>query len=384
MSSKDITLSSGVRQNLLSLQTIATLTATTQNRLASGKKVNTALDNAVNYFTSAGLQSRATDLGALLDAMSSAIQTVVAANNGIEAITTTIQSMQATLMQARQDASWQSTSYAYSITATAGAALTFVNGSVGTTAITVSLDTGASLPMTVDQAVQAINGTGALVGHVKAWNDAGQLRIQNISTAVLDITGANAGSISDANAALTDSIAANTVRLNLVTQYNLLRDQLDKFAADASFNGVNLLQGDVLKVVFNEMSTSTLDIQALDVNGNPFVVNSANLGINSLVNANLDSNTNIDTMLNGLRTSLLNARSLASNFGSNLSVVQNRQDFTKNMITTLKTGADNLVIADTNEEGANMLALQTRQQLSITALSLANQSNQSVLRLFGG
>jgi len=389
MSSKDITLSSGVRQNLLSLQTIATLTATTQNRLASGKKVNTALDNAVNYFTSAGLQSRANDLGALLDAMSSAIQTVVAANNGIEAITTTIQSMQATLMQARQDASWQSTSYTYSIAATNTGTLaniTFVGGSVGTTAVTVNLDNSTvvttGVPDTVDEAVAAINGTAALQGHVKAWNDAGQLRIQNISTAALTVTGASAGAI-DASTN-TDSIGGNTVRLNLVTQYNLLRDQLDKFAADASFNGVNLLQGDVLKVVFNEMSTSTLDIQAVDVNGNPFVVNSINLGISSLVNSNLDSNSNIDTMLNGLRTSLLNARSLASNFGSNLSVVQNRQEFTKNMITTLKTGADNLVIADTNEEGANMLALQTRQQLSITALSLANQSNQSVLRLFGG
>ena len=387
MSSRDITLSSGVRQNLLSLQTIATLTATTQNRLASGKKINSALDNAVNYFTSAGLNSRATDLGALLDAMSSAIQTVVAANNGIEAITTTIQSMQATLMQARADASWQSTSYTYAVTATGTLAnMTFVGGSVGTTAITVSLDTPTGstngVPDTVDQAVVAINNTVALQGHVKAWNDAGQLRIQNISTAALTITGASAAGAT--GLATTDSIGGNTVRLNLVTQYNLLRDQLDKLAADSSFNGVNLLQGDVLKVVFNEMSTSTLDIQALDVNGNPFTVNSANLGINSLVNANLDSNTNIDLMLNGLRTSLLNARSLASNFGSNLSVVQNRQDFTKNMITTLKTGADNLVIADTNEEGANMLALQTRQQLSITALSLANQSNQSVLRLFGG
>ena len=116
----------------------------------------------------------------------------------------------------------------------------------------------------------------------------------------------------------------------------------------------------------------------------PFIVNSINLGISSLQNSNLDSNTNIDALLTNLTLSLQKSRSLASNFGSSLSVVQNRQDFTKQMITTLKTGADNLVIADTNEEGANMLALQTRQQLSITALSLANQSNQSVLRLFGG
>jgi flagellin-like hook-associated protein FlgL len=84
-----------------------------------------------------------------------------------------------------------------------------------------------------------------------------------------------------------------------------------------------------------------------------------------------------------LTQSLQLARSTASGFGSSLSIVQNRQNFTTQMISTLKIGADNLVLADPNEEGANMLALQTRQQLSIAALSLANQANQSVLRLFG-
>lgn len=378
--SKDITLSAGVRQNLLSLQDIASLTSITQNRLASGKRVNNALDNAVNFFTSSGLQSRATDLGALLDAMSSAIQTVQQASNGMSAITTTIQSMQATLMQARQDASWQSTSYTFGVTAT-GQVLSFTGGAIGTSTITVSLDTAGAID-TLDEAVNAINNTPGLVGKVKASNDAGHLRIQNISTTALSIVGQSGGTIDGSTS--TDSVNGNTVRLNLITQFNLLRDQLDKFAADSSFNGVNLLQGDVLKVVFNELSTSTLDIKAVDVNGNPMTVNSTNLGINALSNSSLDSNTNIDALLSGLTVSLQNTRSLASNFGSNLSVVQNRQDFTNKMITTLKTGADNLVIADTNEEGANMLALQTRQQLSITALSLANQSNQSVLRLFGG
>ena len=378
--SKDITLSAGVRQNLLSLQDIASLTSTTQNRLASGKRVNNALDNAVNFFTSSGLQSRATDLSALLDAMSSAIQTVQQASNGMGAITTTIQSMQATLMQARQDASWQSTSYTFGVTAT-GKTLSFTGGSIGTTTITVSMDTSGAVD-TIDQAVNAINNTAGLIGKVKASNDAGHLRIQNISTSALTLTGEAGGTLDGSTT--TDSVNGNTVRLNLITQFNLLRDQLDKFAADSSFNGVNLLQGDVLKVVFNELSTSTLDIKAVDVNGNPMTVNSTNLGINALQSSSLDSNTNIDNLLSGLTVSLQNTRSLASNFGSNLSVVQNRQDFTNKMITTLKTGADNLVIADTNEEGANMLALQTRQQLSITALSLANQSNQSVLRLFGG
>ncbi len=83
-----------------------------------------------------------------------------------------------------------------------------------------------------------------------------------------------------------------------------------------------------------------------------------------------------------LSNALTSLKSLSSTFGSNLSVVQARQDFTRDLATTLKTGADNLVLADTNEEGANLLALQTRSQLSQTALSLASQADQAVLRLF--
>jgi len=80
---------------------------------------------------------------------------------------------------------------------------------------------------------------------------------------------------------------------------------------------------------------------------------------------------------------LTTLRSQAQTFGSQLSTVQIRQDFTKAMINTLQTGADGLVLADTNQEGANLLALQTRQSLSTTALSLSAQADQAVLRLFG-
>src|SRR5262249_6801182 len=94
-------------------------------------------------------------------------------------------------------------------------------------------------------------------------------------------------------------------------------------------------------------------------------------------------NASINAVVGSLNNALVTLRTQASKFGSNLSVVQNRQDFTKNMINLLQTGADSLVLADSNEEGANMLALQTRQQLSTTALSLASQADEAVLRLFG-
>ncbi|MGN6490288.1 MAG: flagellin, partial [Devosia sp.] len=178
------------------------------------------------------------------------------------------------------------------------------------------------------------------------------------------------------------SIGGNDVRANLVKQFNELRDQLDKFADDASFNGINLLRGDKLKLTFNETGTSTIEIQAKDKSGSATSIDNTALGIDAVTDSDFDSDAKLDAKLDVLKSSLDTLRSQSSTFGSNLSVVENRQDFTKNMINTLQTGAANLTLADTNEEAANLLALQTRQQLSSTALSMASQADQAVLRLF--
>ena len=129
-------------------------------------------------------------------------------------------------------------------------------------------------------------------------------------------------------------------------------------------------------MVFNETGTSSLTIT-----GTTF--DAAGLGLDAVTGAGFQSDGDIDTVITKLDTALSSLRTQASKFGSNLSTVQTRQDFTKNLVNTLQTGADNLVLADTNEEGANLLALQTRQQLSTTALSLSAQADQAVLRLFG-
>jgi flagellin-like hook-associated protein FlgL len=180
----------------------------------------------------------------------------------------------------------------------------------------------------------------------------------------------------------TSTIGGNDVRKNLAKQFNELRDQLDKLADDASFNGINLLRGDKLKLTFNETGTSTIEIQAKDSDGAATSVNATNLGITTVADSDFDTDTTLDAKLSTLSDALGSLRSQASGFGSNLSIVQNRQEFTKATINTLQTGADNLVLADSNEEAANLLALQTRQQLSSTALSLASQADQAVLRLF--
>ncbi|HWK96102.1 MAG TPA: flagellin hook IN motif-containing protein [Pseudolabrys sp.] len=234
---------------------------------------------------------------------------------------------------------------------------------------------------TVDQLVSEINANTSLTGKVVASNDNGKLRVQNISTSGLTVTGASSTTVNGSGSSTT--INGNDVRKGLVQQFNTLRDQLDKFADDSSYNGVNLLHGDNLKLTLNETGTSALNIQAKDANGNVLAINSTTLGIASSTNAEFDSDTNLNTKLDSLTKALSTLRSQASSFGSNLSVVQNRQNFTKSMINTLQTGGDNLILADTNEEGANLLALQTRQSLSTTALSLSAQADQAVLSLFG-
>ncbi len=153
-------------------------------------------------------------------------------------------------------------------------------------------------------------------------------------------------------------------------------------AADASYKGVNLLKGnDLLSVFFNTEQTSQLDIQGVSLTPD------GALNIAEVANESGDHGFAADAAIKAFVENLNAAtnvlRQQASTFGANLGVVQIRQDFTKSLINTLESGASSLVVADTNEEGAKMLALQTRQQLGTTALSLANQAEQGVLRLFG-
>ncbi|MEO7222554.1 MAG: flagellin, partial [Devosia sp.] len=168
---------------------------------------------------------------------------------------------------------------------------------------------------------------------------------------------------------------ANPKRAELVGTYNDLLGQIDALAKDSGFNGVNLLNGDDLSVLFNEDGTSKLDITGV-------TDDAATLGLAALGTTGFDTNTSINATLDDLKAGIETLRSQSAKFGANLSVVETRQEFTKNMINVLQTGAANLTLADTNEEAANVLALQTRQQLSSTALSLASQADQNVLRLF--
>ncbi|MDR6662811.1 DUF1522 domain-containing protein [Tardiphaga sp. 538_B7_N1_4] len=172
-----------------------------------------------------------------------------------------------------------------------------------------------------------------------------------------------------------EDATAQATRANLVNQFNGILTQINTTAQDASFNGVNLLGGDTLKLTFNETGKSTLNITGVDFG-------SAGLGLSSLTSGTdfLD-NSATNKVLSTLNVASSSLRAQASAFGSNLSIVQTRQDFSKNLINVLQTGASNLTLADTNEEAANSQALSTRQSIAVSALSLANQSQQGVLQL---
>ena len=169
--------------------------------------------------------------------------------------------------------------------------------------------------------------------------------------------------------------ASQTVRANLVAQYNNILQQITTTSQDASFNGINLLNGDDLKLTFNETGKSTLNIKGVTFNAAGLGLASLTAGTDFLDNSSANATiANIASASNLLRTE-------ASSLGSNLSVVQIRQDFSKNLINVLQTGSSNLTLADTNEEAANSQALSTRQSIAVSALALANQTQQSVLQL---
>jgi flagellin-like hook-associated protein FlgL len=396
----DITLSAAVRSNLLSLQNTASLLDTTQTRLATGNKVNSALDNPTSYFTAQSLNARASDLGNLLDSVGNAIQTIQAANDGITSITKLVESAQATANQAQQlsekveDQPAVAAAAAYALStktgltgtsdATAlgladGDTLTLSGGNFTNVSISFKADGTGDLDTDTLTAQDVIDEINSQAGATIASLDGGKLKITAQDTATDITVGGTNGLGLTATAHVAAAAATqkdNPARAALVSQYNGLLDQIDQLTKDAGYNGNNLLAGATtqLKVVFNESGTSSLTISGKDTSA-------SGLGLNQLTATDFATNASITTVLSTLKTAQDTLRANASSFGSQLSIVQTRQDFTKALINTLQTGASNLTLADSNEEAANLLALQTRQSLSTKALSLASQSDQNVLRL---
>jgi len=265
-----INLTEGMRANLFSLQQTTKLMDLTQKRLSSGKKVNTALDDPVNFFKAKGHSDRATDLAAKKDGMSEAIKTIEAANTGIEGIYSLLAQMKS-----------------------------------------------------LAQAAKTSDNTG-----------------------------------------------------DLATQYDVIASQISTMATDSGYGGKNLLADESLSVEFNADASNTLSVGGFDA------TTAGEIAGATISGATFTDNDAIEARISEIDLAVSALRTEAQQLASNLSTISIREDFTENMINTLNTGADKLTLADMNEEGANMLMLQTRQALGTTSLSLSSQAAQSVLRLF--
>jgi flagellin-like hook-associated protein FlgL len=274
----NVVLPASIRNNLLSLQNTATQLATAQNDLATGLKVNSALDNPSAYFTSQTLNNSASALSSLLDGMGQNIQVLQATNQGLTSLTSLLNQ-----------------------------------------ALSVAQQAQAATP--------------------------------------------------------------GTSEASYLLQYTTIQAQIGTLVADSGYNGTNLLNGGgtSMSVQFNATNTSKLSVASV-------TDTAAVLGLTAANSFGAGGNlvtTTIQAEITNINTALTTVQTQSTTFAENLSIIQTRQSFTSNMINVLTTGSDNLTVADKNQEGADLLALQTTQQLGIQALSLASQANQSVLRLFG-
>ncbi|UFZ04517.1 flagellar protein [Bradyrhizobium ontarionense] len=254
------------------------------------------------------------------------------------------------------------------IGATAGGTATSITFGLGTGQVNSLNDLNTKLAANNLQA--SVDTTGKI--SITTTNDA--------ASATIGTIGGTAAAASQSFNGLTAAApvadpTAQSQRASLVAQYNNVLAQINTTAADASFNGVNLLNGDTLKLTFNETGKSSLSITGVTFNTGGLGLSTLTSGTDFLDNSSANK---VITVLNAASSTL---RSEASTLGSNLSVVQIRQDFNKNLINVLQTGSSNLTLADTNEEAANSQALSTRQSIAVSALSLANQSQASVLQL---
>ena len=367
----DIKLTSAMRSNLLSLQGTQKLMDTTQNRLATGLKVNSAIDNPSSYFTAQGLNQRAGDLEGLLDSMGQGIQTLKAADEGIKAITKLVEQAKAVVTQYSETAS-PSGKAAINTAATSGDIQYKITDAGGNNVSVGDTSYASSISDTMTAVGTALSGASA---GSTSYN-AGELTVVANAGYTIELTGTG----DFAGLSLTAGISSAQRKLD--AQYREIIKQIDDLARDSGYKGTNLLQGNDLTVYFNEdvRGTATkLEIDAVNIAATTAVSTAGGLGMT----ADIKTQTHqADDAMNGVIGAINALRGFASDFGNAYSVVQNREDFTKNLINVLTEGADKLTLADMNEEAANMLALQTRQQLGVNSLSLASQAQQSVLSLF--
>ena len=381
----DITLSAAVRSNLNALQTTSNLLSSVQEKLSTGKKVNSALDNPNSFFTAKGLENRASDLSTLLDDQGQSVQTLKAADKGITAISDLVDAAKAKANQALQSSSQKerkqyAKEYNELLTQIEDIAKdsgykgkNLLGGSGNDLKVTFNEDGTSSLSISAVDFTDSTSSVGLNLS---------DLATGSTGTATLQIHGASTTTtLSTTNALTTDSAFAvgdvltitdstGTELASLEVTANTTVADFDSFVDGASgvsggLSGTTYTFTSDFEITFSSSGSTPADTSTTHSTTNGF-----------------STDAKIEAALSKLKTAQDTLRSQASTFGTNLSIVQNRQDFTNSLINTLEEGAGKLTLADTNEEGANLLALQTQQTLASTSLSLAAQADQNVLRLF--
>ena len=371
-----ISLTEGMRSNLINLQNTAKLMEQTSVRLNTGKKVNSALDDPISFFTAKSHMSRVNSLETLKNGMSESIQTITAANTGISSI---IDILEAAKAKAESAKSADTGSGVITQNIDLSGVVTGDKITIGGDEYTAiaSATTGTSFHVGDTDSATAAELATAINANTETDNEINATAITGTKITLERDVSADmvAGDVVIASAyesKFSESFVSASDELSqLQTQYNELLDQIDTLQVDSGYKGTNLLKSaDSLDVKFEGDNKLTID---------GFDADSGSLGVSD---ATWTTTGDIDTDIASLETAISTLESKASSLASSLSIVTTRQDFTSNMMDILTTGADNLTLADMNEEAANMLMLQTQQALGTNSLNMAAQTAQSVLRLF--
>ena len=377
----DITLTAGIRQNLLSLQQTSADLTTTQEALATGKSVNSAADNPSAYFTSQNLTNSANSLSALLDQIGQGQQTINAATDGLTGITSLLQQALATVQQAQQASQTAGSTTGTVSIASSGSTLPATNSTltitVGGTAYSVAIASNSTLS-TIENDINTTQGLGSAGALTASDNGSGDLVLTANSGSASFTVGSSGGLAATLGLSTSAVYGTSSTRTTLQTNYNGLLTQINQLAGDSSYNGVNLLSGNNLTIDFNAAGTSTLTIDGVNFDAAGLSLNT----VSGAVAGSFQDNTALASTVTALNAAITQVQTQTETFGTNSGVIGTRQTFTTNLVNTLQTGASNLVAADQNRESANLLTEQTQQQLEVSALAIANQANQSVLKLF--
>lgn len=383
----DITLSSAVRTNLAALQATSSMMGSVQERLSTGKKVNSALDDPNAFFTAKGLENRANDLSTLLDDQGQAIQTLKAADKGISAISELVDAAKAKANQALQtsdigEREQYTTEYNELLTQIEDIAKdagyngkNLLSGTGNDVNVIFNEDGTSDLDISAVDYTDTANGPLSLSELSDSSGGTATFTLNNDgATGTPALTGGQLVTLDDSFSAGDTLTITNTAGEETKIE---ITDTMTVSQLETAITGTS---SDTTASFATGTMTITSSDEAVQIKSDNATFNSGNT-LTAGTLGGLGTDSAIDTVLTNLKSAQDQLRSQASTFGTNLSIVQNREEFTKAMISTLEEGAGKLVLADSNEEGANLLALQTQQALASTSLSMAAQADQNVLRL---